>query len=69
MEDLNNDGRIEEHEWIEHREEGLPGVDNFFFYGTKNEHLIYVTWVGEDGNFHEPFAWDPSNNVEVELKW
>ena len=69
MEDLNGDGRIEFDELVEYREDGLPGVYNSFFYGTKDEHLIYVTWVGEDGNFHEPFAWDPTNNVEVEIKW
>lgn len=69
MEDLDNDGRFDPDEYVEHTETGLPGVYNFFFYGTKDEHLIYVTWVGEDGNFHEPFAWDPSNDVEVEIKW
>ena len=69
MEDLNGDGRIEFDELVEYREDNLPGVYNSFFYGTKDEHLIYVTWVGEDGNFHEPFAWDPTNNVEVEIKW
>lgn len=69
MEDLNNDGRFDPDEYVEHYEDGLPGVYNFFFYGTKDEHLIYVTWVGEDGNFHEPFAWDPTNDVEVELTW
>ena len=69
MEDLNNDGRFDPDEYVEHTETGLPGVYNFFFYGTKDEHLIYVTWVGEDGNFHEPFAWDPTNDVEVEIKW
>ena len=69
MEDLNGDGRIEFDEWVEYSEDGLPGVYNSYFYGTKDEHLIYITWVGEDGNFHEPFAWDPTNNVEVELKW
>ncbi len=69
MEDLNGDGRIEFDELVEHREDNLPGVYNSFFYGTKGEHLIYVTWVGEDGNFHEPFAWDPTNDKEVEIKW
>ena len=69
MEDLNGDGRIEFDELVEYREDNLPGVYNSFFYGTKDEHLIYVTWVGEDGNFHEPFAWDPTNDVEVEIKW
>ena len=69
MVDLNDDGRFDPDEWKEFTEEGLPGVYNSFFYGTKGEHLIYVTWVGEDGNFHEPFAWDPTNDVEVELTW
>lgn len=69
MEDLNGDGRIEFDELVEYREDNLPGVYNSFFYGTKDEHLIYVTWVGEDGNFHEPFAWDPTNDVEVEIMW
>ena len=69
MEDLNGDGRIEFDELVEYSEDGLPGVYNSFFYGTKDEHLIYVTWVGEDGNFHEPFAWDPTNDVEVEIVW
>ncbi len=69
MADLNGDGRFDLDEWVEYSEEGLPGVYNSFFYGTKDEHLIYVTWVGEDGNFHEPFAWDPTNDVEVELTW
>ena len=69
MEDLNGDGRIEFDELVEYSEDNLPGVYNSFFYGTKDEHLIYVTWVGEDGNFHEPFAWDPTNDVEVEIVW
>lgn len=69
MEDLNGDGRIEFDELVEYYEDNLPGVYNSFFYGTKDEHLIYVTWVGEDGNFHEPFAWDPTNDVEVEIIW
>ena len=69
MEDLNGDGRIEFDELVEYREDNLPGVYNSFFYGTKDEHLIYVTWVGEDGNFHEPFAWDPTNDKEVEIVW
>ena len=69
MEDINGDGRIEFDELVEYHEDNLPGVYNSFFYGTKDEHLIYVTWVGEDGNFHEPFAWDPTNDKEVELVW
>ncbi len=69
MEDINGDGRIEFDELVEYHEDNLPGVYNSFFYGTKDEHLIYVTWVGEDGNFHEPFAWDPTNDKEVEIVW
>ncbi len=69
MEDLNGDGRIEFDELVEYREDNLPGVYNSFFYGTKDEHLIYITWVGEDGNFHEPFAWNPTTDVEVEIVW
>lgn len=67
MEDLNGDGRIELDEWVEHREDGLPGVYNYYFYGTKDEHRIYVTWVGEDGNFHEPFVYNPSTDEEESL--
>lgn len=67
MEDLNNDGRIEFDEWVEHRKDNLPGVYNSYFYGTKNEHRIYVTWVGEDGNFHEPFVFNPTTGLEEEL--
>ena len=67
MEDLNGDGRIEFDEWVTYTEEGLPGVYNSYFYGTKGEHRIYVTWVGEDGNFHEPFVFNPTTNQEEEL--
>jgi hypothetical protein len=67
MEDLNGDGRIDMEEWVEHREDNLPGVYNFFFYGTKGEHRIYVTWVGEDGNYHEPFVFNPTTGLEEEL--
>ncbi len=67
MEDLNGDGRIEFDEWVEHSIDGLPGVYNSYFYGTKGEHRIYVTWVGEDGNFHEPFVYNPTTDMEEEL--
>jgi hypothetical protein len=67
MEDLNGDGRIEPDEWVEKSIDGLPGVYHSFFYGTKNEHRIYITWVGEDGNFHEPFVFNPTTGVEEEL--
>ncbi|MBO5830503.1 MAG: hypothetical protein J6R01_02715 [Alistipes sp.] len=67
MEDLNGDGRIEFDEWVEKSIDGLPGVYNSYFYGTKGEHRIYITWVGEDGNFHEPFVFDPTTGLEEEL--
>ena len=67
MEDLNGDGRIEMDEWVEHSIDNLPGVYHSFFYGTKGEHHIYITWVGEDGNFHEPFIFDPTTGKEEEL--
>jgi arabinose-5-phosphate isomerase len=49
------------------RIDDLPGVYNSYFYGTKGEHRIYVTWVGEDGNFHEPFVYNPTTDQEEEL--
>ena len=67
MEDLNGDGRIEFDEWVTYTEDGLPGVHNSYFYGTKGEHRIYITWVGEDGNFHEPFVFNPTTGLEEEL--
>lgn len=67
MDDLNGDGRIEFDEWVEHTLTDLPGVYNSYFYGTKDEHRIYITWVGEDGNFHEPFVFNPSTGKEEEL--
>ena len=67
MEDLNGDGRIEFDEWVEKRIDNLPGVYNSYFYGTKGEHRIYITWVGEDGNFHEPFVYNPTTDQEEEL--
>ena len=67
MEDINGDGRIDPDEWVEKSIDGLPGVYHSFFYGTKNEHRIYITWVGEDGNFHEPFVFNPTTGVEEEL--
>ena len=67
MEDLNGDGRIDFDEWVEKSIEGLPGVYNSYFYGTKGEHRIYITWVGEDGNFHEPFVYNPTTDKEEEL--
>jgi hypothetical protein len=42
MEDLNDDGRFDPDEYVEHTETGLPGVYNFFFYGTK---FIYNRFI------------------------
>lgn len=67
MEDLNGDGRIEFDEWVDKSVDGLPGVYHSFFYGTKNEHRIYITWVDQDGNFHEPFVYNPTTDKEEEL--
>lgn len=67
MEDINGDGRIDWDEWVEHSIDNLPGVYNSYFYGTKGQHRIYVTWVGEDGNFHEPFVYNPTTDQEEEL--
>lgn len=67
MEDINGDGRIDWDEWVEHRIDNLPGVYNSYFYGTKGQHRIYITWVGEDGNFHEPFVYNPTTDEEEEL--
>ena len=67
MEDINGDGRIDWDEWVEHRIDDLPGVYNSYFYGTKGQHRIYITWVGEDGNFHEPFVYNPTTDKEEEL--
>lgn len=65
MEDLNGDGRFTSDEWVEHTEDGLPGVYNFCFYGTEEETMLFTTWVGPDGNFHEPFVYDPTEEVEL----
>lgn len=65
MEDLNNDGRYTQDEWVTHTEDYTEGVYNSCFYGTKDETLIFTTWVGPDGNFHEPFVYDPTNDIEL----
>lgn len=65
MEDLNGDGRFTSDEWVEHTEDGLPGVYNFCFYGTEEETMLFTTWVGPDGNFHEPFVYDPTEEKEL----
>ena len=46
----------------------LPGVYNHFFYGTKDESMIYTTWVDKDGNFHEPFVINPVTGKEIPLE-
>lgn len=65
MEDLNGDGRFTSDEWVEHTEDGLPGVHNYCFYGTEDETMIFTTWVGPDGNFHEPFVYNPTEEKEL----
>lgn len=45
-------------EWFS--EDGLPGVYNFYFYGTEGYTKIYTTWCDPDGNFHEAFEIDPA---------
>lgn len=40
--------------------EKVPGVYNFYFYGTKGQSMIYTTWCDSDGNFHAPFKIDPA---------
>ena len=61
--DLDGDGYIEEVPKSEERE----GAYHFFPYGKEDSSFIYVTWVGEDGNFHEPFAINPKNSKEVDI--
>ncbi len=62
-EDTNGDNYLEE---VYHSEErDAPYI--FFPYGTKDNTFIYTTWVGEDGNFCEPFAIDPMTGEEVSL--
>jgi hypothetical protein len=61
--DLDGDGYLEE---VYHSEE-RDGAYHFYPYGSEGESYIYLTWVGEDGNFHEPFAIDPSTGEEVDI--
>ena len=62
-EDLDGDNYLEE---VYHSEErDAPYI--FFPYGSKDSTFIYTTWVGEDGNFCEPFAVDPMTGEEVSL--
>ena len=62
-EDTDGDNYLEE---VYHSEErDAPYI--FFPYGSKDNTFIYTTWVGEDGNFCEPFAVDPMTGEEVSL--
>lgn len=61
--DEDNDGRLEEVEKVEYHEGGY----HFYPYGTSKMTFIYTTWVGEDGNFHEPFAIDAVTGEEVDI--
>ena len=62
-EDSDGDGYLEEVYKSEERE----GAFHFFPYGKEDYSFIYITWVGEDGNFHEPFAINPKNSKEVDI--
>ena len=62
-EDTDGDGYLEEVYKSEERE----GAFHFFPYGSEGQSFIYTTWVGEDGNFHEPFAVDPKTGKEVDI--
>jgi hypothetical protein len=62
-EDIDGDNFIDE---VYHSEErDAPYI--FFPYGSSEMTFIYTTWVGEDGNFCEPFAIDPLTGEEVSL--
>ena len=62
-EDTDGDNYLEE---VYHSEErDAPYI--FFPYGSADTTFIYTTWVGEDGNFCEPFAVDPLTGAEVSL--
>ena len=62
-EDTDGDNYLEE---VYHSEErDAPYI--FFPYGSADNTFIYTTWVGEDGNFCEPFAVDPLTGAEVAL--
>ena len=62
-EDTDDDGYLENVEKSEER----SGIYHFFPYGASKSTFIYTTWVGEDGNFHEPFAIDPATGLEVDI--
>ena len=61
--DLDNDGYLEEVPMREERD--APYI--FYPYGSSENTYIYTTWVGEDGNFCEPFAFDPLTEEEMPL--
>ena len=62
-EDIDGDNLIDEVYYSEERD--APYI--FFPYGSSEMTFIYTTWVGEDGNFCEPFAIDPLTGEEVSL--
>ncbi len=62
-EDTDDDGYLEVVEKSEERD----GIYHFYPYGSSKQTFIYTTWVGEDGNFHEPFAIDPATGAEVDI--
>ncbi|MBO5697708.1 MAG: hypothetical protein J6R90_04860 [Alistipes sp.] len=61
--DTNDDGYLDEII----KSEVLDGGYHFYPYGSSEITFIYTTWVGEDGNFHEPFAIDAITGEEVSL--
>ena len=61
--DDDGDGYLDEVLRTEERE----GAFHFYPYGDEGQTYIYTTWVGEDGNFHEPFAIDPKTGAEVDI--
>lgn len=62
-EDTDNDGYLEDVPKVDY----YDGCYHFFPYGTSGMTYIYTTWVGEDGNFHEPFAIDAVTGKEVDI--
>ena len=62
-EDTDGDNYLEE----VYHSEVYPYGFHFFPYGSSGATFIYTTWVCEDGNFHEPFAIDPTTGEEVPL--
>ena len=64
--DLDGDGIFES--YVEKSQDGYPGVYNFY-HGEKDVTVIFVTWKDEYDNYHEPFAYDPTNMTEVEWNY